>query len=50
MTTRARLSQNRSRLRRERLLDSAIALFAEGGARGITHRGVASKAGLALPT
>jgi len=50
MTTRARLSQNRSRLRRERLLDSAIALFAEGGARGITHRAVASKAGLAPAT
>lgn len=46
MATRARLSQNRSRLRREELLDAAIELFAEGGARGITHRAVASKAGL----
>jgi len=46
MATRARLSQDRSRLRREELLDSAIALFAEGGARGITHRAVASRAGL----
>lgn len=46
MATRARLSQDRSRLRREELLDAAIALFAEGGARGITHRAVASKAGL----
>lgn len=46
MATRARLSQDRSRLRREELLDAAIALFADGGARGITHRAVASKAGL----
>ena len=46
MATRARLSQDRSRLRREELLDAAIELFAEGGARGITHRAVASRAGL----
>lgn len=46
MPTRARLSQERSRHRREELLDAAIALFADGGARGITHRAVASKAGL----
>jgi len=46
MPTRARLSQDRSRLRREELLGAAIALFAEGGARAITHRAVASRAGL----
>ena len=46
MATRARLSQDRSRLRREELLDAAIELFAEGGTRGITHRAVASRAGL----
>lgn len=46
MATRARLSQDRSRLRRDKLLDAAIALFAEGGARIITHRAVAAKAGL----
>lgn len=46
MATRARLSQERSRQRREQLLDAAIELFAEGGSRGITHRAVAAKAGL----
>lgn len=46
MVTRARLSQERSRQRRDQLLDAAIELFAEGGARGITHRAVAAKAGL----
>lgn len=46
MATRARLSQDRSRQRREQLLDAAIELFAAGGARGITHRAVAAKAGL----
>lgn len=50
MATRARLSQDRSRLRREELLDAAIALFADGGARGITHRAVAAKAGLPAAT
>lgn len=50
MPTRARLSQDRSRHRREELLDAAIALFAEGGSRGITHRAVASKAGLPSAT
>jgi DNA-binding transcriptional regulator YbjK len=50
MATRARLSQDRSRLRRDELLDAAIALFAEGGARGITHRAVAAKAGLPSAT
>nr|MCW2728897.1 hypothetical protein [Aeromicrobium sp.] len=46
MATRAQLSQERSRLRREELLAAAIELFAEGGARAITHRAVASRAGL----
>ncbi|MEO6473253.1 MAG: TetR family transcriptional regulator [Aeromicrobium sp.] len=46
MATRARLTQERSRQRREQLLDAAIALFAEGGSRGITHRAVAARAGL----
>lgn len=46
MVNRARLSQERSRQRRDQLLDAAIELFAEGGSRGITHRAVASRAGL----
>lgn len=46
MATRARLSQDRSRQRRNQLLDAAIELFAVGGARGITHRAVAAQAGL----
>lgn len=46
MTTRAQLSQERSRLRRDELLAAAIELFAEGGARAVTHRAVARRAGL----
>lgn len=46
MATRAQLSQERSRLRRDELLAAAIELFAEGGARAITHRAVAARAGL----
>lgn len=46
MTTRAQLSQERSRLRRAQLLTAAISLFAEGGARAVTHRAVARRAGL----
>lgn len=46
MVTRAQLSQERSRLRRDELLTAAIELFAEGGSRAITHRAVAAKAGL----
>ena len=46
MTTRAQLTQERSRLRREELLTAAISLFAEGGARAVTHRAVARRAGL----
>lgn len=46
MTTRAQLSQERSRLRRDELVAAAIELFAEGGARAVTHRAVARRAGL----
>ena len=46
MATRAQLSQERSRLRRDELLAAAIELFAEGGSRAITHRAVAARAGL----
>jgi DNA-binding transcriptional regulator YbjK len=46
MGTRAQLSQERSRLRRDELLTAAIELFAEGGSRAITHRAVAARAGL----
>ena len=46
MATRAQLSQERSRLRRDELLAAAIALFADGGSRAITHRAVAARAGL----
>ena len=44
--SRAQLSQVRSRARREALLAAAIELFAEGGARSVTHRAVAARAGL----
>jgi DNA-binding transcriptional regulator YbjK len=50
MSTRAQLTQERSRLRREELLAAAIELFAEGGARAITHRAVAARAGLPSAT
>lgn len=46
MATRAQLSQERSRQRREELLAAAIELFAEGGSRAVTHRAVAKRAGL----
>lgn len=46
MATRAQLSQERSRQRREELLAAAIELFAEGGSRSVTHRAVAKRAGL----
>ncbi|WP_375000473.1 TetR/AcrR family transcriptional regulator [Aeromicrobium sp. CTD01-1L150] len=46
MATRAQLSQERSRQRRELLLAAAIELFAEGGSRAVTHRAVAAAAGL----
>lgn len=38
--------QERSRQRREALLRAAIELLAEGGARAVTHRAVAARAGL----
>lgn len=47
---RATLSQDRSRQRREELLDAAIALFAESGEQGITHRAVAARAGVPAAT
>jgi DNA-binding transcriptional regulator YbjK len=50
MAMRAQLTQERSRLRREELLSAAIELFAEGGARAITHRAVAARAGLPSAT
>ena len=50
MVTRAQLSQERSRLRRDELLAAAIELFADGGARAITHRAVAARAGLPSAT
>lgn len=38
--------QERSKVRREALLRAAIELLAEGGARALTHRAVAARAGL----
>lgn len=46
MASRARLSQDRSRQRREALLAAAIELFAAGGSRAVTHRAVSKGAGL----
>ena len=39
-------SQERSRRRREALLRAAIAVLAESGAKAVTHRAVAARAGL----
>lgn len=50
MTSRAQLSQERSRLRRDALLSAAIELFVEGGSRAVTHRAVAAAAGLPAAT
>jgi len=50
MAPRAQLSQERSRQRREALLDAAVDLFAEGGSRAVTHRAVAAAAGLPAAT
>jgi DNA-binding transcriptional regulator YbjK len=41
-------SQQRSRQRRELLLRAALELLAEGGAKAVTHRAVATRAGLPL--
>lgn len=46
MSPRARLTQDRSRQRRDALLDAAMELFAEGGEPAITHRAVARRAGV----
>lgn len=46
--SRARLSQERSRQRRDALLEAAVRVFAEGGIRAVTHRAVAAEAGLPL--
>lgn len=46
MSSRARLSQERSRERRDALLDAAIELFGDSGTRAVTHRAVAARAGL----
>ncbi|WP_050760938.1 TetR/AcrR family transcriptional regulator [Aeromicrobium marinum] len=50
MVSRAQLSQERSRQRRDALLAAAIELFAEGGSRLVTHRAVAARAGVAPAT
>ena len=50
MTSRAQLSQERSRQRREALLNAALDLFVEGGSRAVTHRAVAAAAGLPSAT
>lgn len=50
MASRAQLTQNRSRQRRDALLTAAIELFADGGTRAITHRAVAKQAGLPSAT
>lgn len=41
-------SQERGRARRDALLRAAIELLAEGGARAVTHRAVATRAGVPL--
>jgi DNA-binding transcriptional regulator YbjK len=47
---RARLTQERSRLRREQLVAAAAKLFAEGGTKAITHRSVSETAQVPLAT
>ncbi|MFT4189566.1 MAG: TetR family transcriptional regulator [Aeromicrobium sp.] len=47
---RAQLTQERSRERREALLEAALELFVEGGSRAVTHRAVATRAGLPSAT
>lgn len=46
MTAASRPTQQRGRRRREALLRSTIAVLAERGAKGVTHRAVADHAGL----
>src|ERR1700716_2614034 len=43
-------AQARSRRRRDALLTAALELIAEGGARAVTHRAVAARAGLPAAT
>lgn len=50
MAPRARVAQERSRARREALLQAALVLFVEGGSRAVTHRAVAAEAGLPTAT
>ncbi len=47
---RARLTQERSRLRREQLVAAAARLFSEGGTKAITHRSVSETADVPLAT
>jgi len=46
MATRVQPTQERSRSRRDALLRAAAELLAEGGAKAVTHRAVAARAGL----
>jgi DNA-binding transcriptional regulator YbjK len=48
MASPVRPSQDRSRARRDALLRAAIDLLAEGGPRAVTHRAVATQAGVPL--
>lgn len=47
---RARLTQERSRVRREQLIAAAARLFSEGGTKAITHRSVSETAEVPLAT
>ena len=47
---RARLAQERSRVRREQLIAAAAQLFSEGGTKAITHRSVSELAEVPLAT
>lgn len=47
---RARLTQERSRVRREQLIAAAAKLFSEGGTKAITHRSVSEVAQVPLAT
>lgn len=47
---RARLSQERSRVRRDQLITAAATLFAEGGTKAVTHRSVSEAADVPLAT
>lgn len=47
---RARLSQERSRARREQLISAAARLFVDGGSKAVTHRSVSDAAQVPLAT